>query len=415
MAGKHNDINDFISHIKNVGLPTASHFQVNIPNGDRSVNLLCDDVFMPGMSIMTQEIRTMGEVSEMAYGVTYPPVSMTFLLDNKFECKQFIHDWMDMVYNRQSRTVGYYSDYVADITIEALDKMGNIIYAITLFEAYPKSCADIAFNNGNHEVLKLSVQFIYKYWEDSFKQTPPKEVTPSMFNFDIADNTDLNYRLETLKTKPKESFFNFDSPDNTDIGSKLAKFGPGMGTDLNRASKAVSASSLNVSLPGNSQFGSQFGSSISTMGNSVAAVGNVIGDIGRSIRSATAPLAAIGGTVNSLSNTVRAVDSVLKTVGINNSGLSNISKDLNKIGGEMNKVATLGGFPGKLGALGGSMGALGGSFQTINKSFETMSNVPDQLKKSTAKLGELFSKNGDETATAAGELRTQIDNGVINA
>ncbi len=418
MAGKHNDLNDFVTHIKDVGLPTASHYQVTLPDfisgiNSRNIVLLCDTVDMPGISVMTQELRTMGEVSEMPYGITYPPVSMTFFIDNKFDARKYFTEWSQLVYNRTTRTLGYYDQYAQEITIEALDKSGNIIYNITLIEAYPKSVDNISFNNSNHDVLKLNVQFTYKYHKENIeKVTPYKKETP---DYGLSFEPEKQQPgLETLGNPAKDSWFNFDNADNnSNIGSKLSKFGPNMGTEINRACKAVSASSLGASAPGNPTFGSSFGSAVSSIGNSVAGIGSVLGDVGKVITNATAPISAVGGAVNSLSNTVGALDSVMKSVGID-SGLGSVTKDLRKIGGTMGMAnMKINGFTGPLGALGGSMGALGTSFGVISKSFETMSGVPDQMKKTTSKLGDLFSKKGNETTDAASEMKTQIDNGTI--
>jgi hypothetical protein len=421
MSGKHNDLVDFITHVKSVGLPSASHYQVTLPNlgriDSRKIMLVCDTVDMPGVNIMTQELRTMGEPSEIPYGISYMPVNMTFIVDNNFNAKAYFAEWMNLVYNKRTRTVGYYDDYAKSktVTIEALDKKGNIIWSVKLLEVYPKAVDSINFNNSNHETLKLNVQFAYKFaTEDlalvSGTLTTPRRTIPEL-------ESSENVGIETLSTSPKDRSFNFGSRDDKfNFGAKLSKFGPSMGTEINRSCKAVESSSLGVTLPGEPTFGAKFGSAVSSVGNSVATVGSIIGDIGKTINNAAAPLTAIGGAVSSLSNTVGALDSVMKSVGIN-SGLGSVTKDLRKISGTMGAATKkIGSFTGPLGSLGGSMGALGGSMSTISKSFETMAGVPDQLKKSTAKLGQLFSKKGDETVEAAGEIRTQVDNGsILNA
>ena len=432
MAG-YKDLNDFITHVRTIGLPTASHFQILLPSMTSAksdeIAMLCDDIQMPGFSLMTNEVRTMGEVSEMVYGIAYPPINLNIILNNNFDAKAYFDEWANQVYNRANRTVGYYKEYAKEVTIEALDKSGKTIYSITLIEAFPKMLADISFSNASHEVLKLNVQLIYRYWKKTGEietgiETAVSNVIPgssrmtldNFLNFPNSMNP-MSSPFESLSKSASPLSFDFVSKNGplTDIGSKLSSFGPAMGGDLNRSCKNVTANSLGFEIPGVTGFGSSFGSSISSIGSSINSVGGAIGSIGRSIRNVTAPLAAIGGTVNSLSNSIGALDSVLSSVGIKNTGLRSITKDLNKIGGSMGKLSTLNGFPGKLGSLGGSMSALGGSFHTIKKSFDKFPSASADLKNSIGKLGDTFSKKGNETSDAAGEMKSQIDNGVLNA
>ena len=423
MAG-HKDLNDFISHVRTVGLPTASHFQILLPNLDGSsenISLLCDDLVIPGVSFMTTELRTMGEVVERVYGVTYASANFTFLLDNKFDARKYFETWSALVYNRANRTAGFYDKYVKDINIESIDKAGKSIYSITLFEAYPKSMADISLSSSSHEVLKLSVTMNYKYWtSDKIVEKEKKEVE-SMFGFDgPADNTiakalkeklggmfgfdgPADNTIETIKKAIPESMFGFDKADNT-----LAKFGPAMGTDLARSCKAVENNASGFSgIP-------SFGSAMSGIGTTINSVGAAIGNIGKTVTAVTAPLAAVAGTVNSLSNSIGALDSVLKAVGIKNPGLSSINKDLRKLSGDMGKVAKLNGVPGKLGSLGGSMNALGGSFKQIQKSFDAFPSASKKLKDSIGTLGDKFASKGNETNAVANTMNTKLDNGTYN-
>jgi hypothetical protein len=435
MAGK-KDLNDFITHVKTIGLPTASHFQITLPSigsvYSEEVSMLCDNVQLPGVNVLTHEVRTMGELSELPYGIVYPPVSMVFMLDNKFNAKNYFDTWSNLVYNRSNRTAGFYKTFTKDVTVEAIDKAGKTIFSITLIEAYPKNISNIDFGNGNHEVIKLNVDFVYRYWKETGKQEVAAKIpstsalnnvipgagritTDNFLNFPTSTNP-MSTPFESLTKSPSNLSFDFVSnTPTTNIGSRLEIFGPTMGSDLKRGCKAVEANALSPSSGLPSGFGSSFGSTMSSVGNSINSVGSALGSIGRSIRNVTAPLAAIGGTVNSLSNSVGALDSLLSSVGIKNTGLRGISKELNKIGGDMGTLSNLGGFPGKLGSLGGTMNALGGSFETVKKSFDQFPNASKELKDSIGKLGSTFTKRGNETADAAGEMRTQIDNGVLNA
>jgi hypothetical protein len=75
--------------------------------------------------------------------------------------------WMNAIQNPVSRTFNYYKDYTTDITIIVYDIANKSRYAVTLFQAYPKTLNAVQMDYGNNEVMKLSVSMNYKYWQSS--------------------------------------------------------------------------------------------------------------------------------------------------------------------------------------------------------------------------------------------------------
>ena len=165
------DFKEFIANLKAVGLPTASRFYVMLPNASNTLCMMVDQCSLPGLTLMTTEMRTFGEVREAPYGITYPPVQISAILDNSSKAKQYFDYWSNLVFDRKTRTSGYYKTsgttpgYARDIDIILTDKADTPIYKVRLFEAYPKSVSDIALDYSNKDIIRLQVSMAYRYWE----------------------------------------------------------------------------------------------------------------------------------------------------------------------------------------------------------------------------------------------------------
>ena len=167
------DFKEFISNLKAVGLPTASRFFVLLPNADTMLCMLVDQCSLPGISIMTTEMRTFGEVREAAYGVTYPPVQLSVILDNTVGATTYFENWSRLVFDRKTKTSGYYTTtrgimgYAKDVSIVLTDKEDYPIRKIELIEAYPKTIGDIQLDYSNKDIIRLPITLTYRYWREA--------------------------------------------------------------------------------------------------------------------------------------------------------------------------------------------------------------------------------------------------------
>ena len=162
-------LNEFISHVKNVGLPNTQHFFIIIPNQDKLTLSLCDQINLPGVSIMTGDIRMYGEGHEIPHAPLYAPVSASFIVDNNLSTLNMIKEWMNQVYDFKTRSPGYYDDYVRDVDIYIINKNGDIINQTRLQQCYPKVMQDIQLDYSAENVIKFTVQFVYK-WSEKIEQ-----------------------------------------------------------------------------------------------------------------------------------------------------------------------------------------------------------------------------------------------------
>jgi len=168
-------LNDFISKVKQDGLARNNRFLVCItpkqpyqldPTGSwlQDVLLLCDQVQLPGTNFNTSDMRTYGETRKAPYERLYEDINMSFYVDTSMTVKYFFDNWMTYIQNPGTRNFNYYDDYTSDITIEVQDLKNQTRYAVQLREAFPKSIGAVQLDQSNKDIMKISVNFAYKYY-----------------------------------------------------------------------------------------------------------------------------------------------------------------------------------------------------------------------------------------------------------
>jgi hypothetical protein len=167
-------LNDFISSVKDTGMMRTSRYSVIFPEStaldSANANLLgmyCEQVNLPGLNIQTNPCLTYGETREMPYQRLFESITLSFYVDSNMRVKQYFDDWMIRVQNPMDRTINYYNDYVKDVTIVVEDLDNKPKYTIVLRECYPKTMNSIQLDYASKDVMKLSVTFVYRYWESA--------------------------------------------------------------------------------------------------------------------------------------------------------------------------------------------------------------------------------------------------------
>lgn len=165
-------IQDFISQIKTRGLARTNRYEVKIPfpqldpknEMQRVASLFCDAINLPGAALSTTPMKTYGEVREMPYEKIYDPVTMSFYVDSGLEIKRAFETWMELIFNTNTRAIGYYNNYVRNVDIYVKNVDGTTPYKITLHEAYPKAINSVQLDTNGREVMKMTLTMQYKYW-----------------------------------------------------------------------------------------------------------------------------------------------------------------------------------------------------------------------------------------------------------
>lgn len=193
-------LNDFISSIKENGLARQNRFTVSIssPAGEqagRLVELFCEQATLPGIAFSSQPVRTYGEQREVVYDRNYESIALTFLVDKDLAIKNYFDQWTNQVINPYTRLVGFYDEYVRDISIIVQDTKDNDTYIVVLREAYPKSIAAVQLDHNSKDVMKLQVTFNYKYHINNQLASRAAEEDKKLFGFDLPDPYKLSRQL----------------------------------------------------------------------------------------------------------------------------------------------------------------------------------------------------------------------------
>ena len=145
----------------------------------QSLSMLCDTTTLPTKSLATFEKSIYGPVKAMPYRMTFTEASMSFIMRDQMNEKKYFDAWQNKIVDQKSGNLGFFDDYVCDITIQkfsraATDISGTPAYAITLIDAWPSIVSEVQLSHsGGTEAMKLPVTFQFKKWESDETTSGP--------------------------------------------------------------------------------------------------------------------------------------------------------------------------------------------------------------------------------------------------
>jgi hypothetical protein len=196
-------ISDFVAQIGG-GLARTNRYKIVLTSPasidvtgimpNQQLGLMCEQVQLPALSLNTAPIRIFGEVRETPYEFNYEPINMSFYVDNNMGVKIFFDKWIQSIQNKDTRSFAYYSDYICKhLDIYVQDTMDNDRYLVRLYEAYPKSVGAIQMSYESKDIMKLTVQMMFKYWRASDRRTNiPTQAAGKQIS---ANNSDATYNF----------------------------------------------------------------------------------------------------------------------------------------------------------------------------------------------------------------------------
>ena len=414
-------LQEFISKVAKEGLLTASHFNVVIGGGtggelqNKDVMMMCEATNLPGASHMTNNVITFGENRESPYSITYPALDMSFILDRNMRVKQYFTDWMNQVFNRETRTVGYRANYTKVIDIYVTDKEGNVVHNVKLHECYPRSIADQALSYSSTDFLRLNVSIVFKYWEVvgvNSKGTPTNNALLSIIKnqnslgslgaFQVIDTTNISESLGNatgLRSAPGA----FGTGSIAGLPREITKFGTGLGSDIYRNASAFNA--VTASTPYLNANTGMLGTSINSLGRSSNDFGQALASLGDGIRAVTGPASAMGTAVASMAGTLGPINSAMSALGLG-SPFSNVITKLNNVSGQIAVVSNVKGIPGHLSTIGSTMSNMGDIFNSTVGQMKTIPSGSQKLSDAMGNLGKVFTSKGNGTSSLASEIQS---------
>ena len=81
---------------------------------------------------------------------------MTFIASAGLEERVFFEEWQKQAFNPVTWDIGYYKDYVSDISLYLLDRKDTRRFGIKFREAFPKTIGQTQLSqNANNEIIKI--------------------------------------------------------------------------------------------------------------------------------------------------------------------------------------------------------------------------------------------------------------------
>lgn len=167
-------VDDFKSKLTGGGA-RANMFQVtcNFPSyaqGDAELtSFMCKGAAIPASIIAPIEINFRGRKLQIAGDRTFEPWTITVINDINFTVRQAMERWMNGI-NQHTANTGFSNpnDYQSDLTVEQLNRAGEVTQRYDLRGCFPTNIAAIDLNyDSENTIEEFTVEFQVQYWENA--------------------------------------------------------------------------------------------------------------------------------------------------------------------------------------------------------------------------------------------------------
>lgn len=170
---------------------TDFQFTTELKNSVRDrLFFFCSAAQLPERTITdTQANQYYGPERNIARGLEFAPLNLTFMLDSELSERAIFESWQNTIINSRTYNLNFYDEYVGKILIYPLHEnrnettnrkidgvsdngaLANLTlsgYYCELIEAYPKTigAVDLAYSNGN-AFASQQITFNYRYWRSN--------------------------------------------------------------------------------------------------------------------------------------------------------------------------------------------------------------------------------------------------------
>ena len=159
--------------------PSGKYMNDLLSTYGRGININCDSIIMPTKQMQTQDVQYGSEpIRSMVQTHEFPGViEASFYADKYMRERQFFEAWQKMCVGEHTHKANYYDSYIGKMHIYQLGADSEIsrdmpTYAVEAMEVYPANIGSVDYGyNKTGEVVKINVQFAYKYWRNMASTT----------------------------------------------------------------------------------------------------------------------------------------------------------------------------------------------------------------------------------------------------
>lgn len=174
-----NHINRMMSQVKDSNFfsrPCLYKIEISPPTGiqlnagiQKSINLNCDTVSVPGMNISTKPHRTYGWAREYAYETSFVPLDLSFYVSDDMREFHLFQQWMDSIITKNGRS-NYFNEYAGTVWIHQCSGRVDapdsddlpVMMSVKLDQAFPKILGNLSLGHAlRDQVQKLTVNLVY--------------------------------------------------------------------------------------------------------------------------------------------------------------------------------------------------------------------------------------------------------------
>jgi hypothetical protein len=393
-------LSTFISAVRDRGIAVSSKYLVTLPTftdiNMSDVQLMCNVVGMPDLTLTTSNQRIIGENLTLPDGATYGTLSIQCVNTQEFSASNYFEAWSNMVFDRDGRTIGWYSDYAKVVKVAVLDKTGNPRYEITYRDCWP-----LTINSGNLDYqstspMSVNVVLQYKYWTTRFIEPFVDRSANKTDLFDpsiVSQLPNINGVLTQLDKSNSVDIYNRVGPMAASIeGNKIGSGILGASNDYANAVRKLDNAADGTAV------GSLLGKYADQLGTSGSQIGAGISSLGTTLNNIIAPAGAIANGVVGAANALGAMDNLLGRLGIK-TNLGNTVTNLNGVAGQFAILNQLNGIPGAMDSLGSVVGSISGDLAAINRSLVNVPGATKELRTTGTALSNNFSDSGNKIST----------------
>ena len=147
---------------------------------DDAIGMMCESIEFPGQNFMSNpDSLRYGPPREAVSGVTYAPITATFICNYQMYEKRWFEAWQNQIMNFNTYEPNYYKDYTGELKIYQLDRDNAATYVVELFEVYPKTITAQQLQNSTNDAYHtLSVELMYHHWEYAAEETVSERHSP---------------------------------------------------------------------------------------------------------------------------------------------------------------------------------------------------------------------------------------------
>ena len=168
--------------------PSGKYMNDLLSSYGRSINIHCDSVVMPTKSMQTQAVQYGSEpVRDMVQTHEFPgTITASFYADKYLRERSFFEAWQKMCVGEHTHKANYYDNYIGKMQIYQLGADSEVgrdmpTYAVEAMEVYPQQIGAVDYDYGKkNEVVKINVQFGYKYWRNMSDTTSNRQFAQHM-------------------------------------------------------------------------------------------------------------------------------------------------------------------------------------------------------------------------------------------